>query len=169
MGARVIAAVSSEDKAEFCRQIGADETIIYAREMDKEAQKSFSKEIKTLAGSRGVDVVYDAVGGGYAEPALRSIAWNGRFLVVGFPAGIPKIPLNLPLLKGCQIIGVFWGASVFQDPQGHQNNVSDLFDLHAKGLIRPQISARFQLADAGKALTSLSQRSTLGKIVITIP
>lgn len=168
MGARVIAAVSSQDKADFCRQIGADETIIYARDMDKQAQKAFGSDIKALAGSQGVDVVYDAVGGAYSEPALRSLGWKGRFLVIGFPAGIPQIPLNLPLLKGCQIVGVFWGASVFRDPKGHGKNMEDLFGLYAKGQIKPQISALFPLDQAQKALDLLASRKALGKIVVTM-
>ena len=167
MGARVIAAVSSEDKAAFCKQIGADETIIYPREMDKDAQKAFSGQIKALVGPNGVDVVYDAVGGPFSEPALRSMAWNGRFLVVGFPAGIPNLPLNLPLLKGCQIVGVFWGASVFRDPQGHAQNVAELFTLYAKGQIKPRISMQFPLNKAADALKLLADRSVLGKLVIT--
>ncbi|MES0861379.1 NADPH:quinone oxidoreductase family protein [Ruegeria sp. SCPT10] len=167
MGARVIAAVSSEDKAAFCKQIGADETIVYPREMDRDAQKAFSGQIKALAGPNGVDVVYDAVGGPFSEPALRSMAWNGRFLVVGFPAGIPNLPLNLPLLKGCQIVGVFWGASVFRDPQGHAQNVAELFTLYAKSQIKPRISAQFPLNQAADALKLLADRSVLGKLVIT--
>ncbi len=167
MGARVIAAVSSQDKAEFCRQVGADETIVYPKDMDKQAQKDFSGQIKALAGPNGVDVVYDAVGGSFAEPALRSMAWNGRFLVVGFPAGIPNIPLNLPLLKGCQVVGVFWGASVFRDPKGHAENVAELFGLYAAGHIKPRISDRFPLAKAGQALDLLAARSVLGKLVVT--
>jgi len=168
MGARVIAAVSSQQKADFCREIGADETILYPDDIGKDAQKRFSSEIKELAGPAGVDVVYDAVGGNYAEPALRSIAWNGRYLVVGFPAGIPKIPLNLPLLKGCQIVGVFWGASVFRDPQGHAENLSELFGLYLKGQIKPRIGARFPLARGADALTHLSSRAALGKVVVTM-
>ncbi|WP_109311497.1 NADPH:quinone oxidoreductase family protein [Ruegeria sp. AU67] len=169
MGARVIAAVSSQEKADFCRQIGADDTIVYSRQMDRDAQKAFSGEIKAIAGANGVDVVYDAVGGDYAEPALRSMAWNGRFLVVGFPAGIPKVPLNLPLLKGCQVVGVFWGASVHRGPKGHAENVRELFDLYAKSQIKPQISERFPLAEASEALTLLNDRTVLGKVVITMP
>lgn len=169
MGARVIAAVSSEDKAAFCRSLGADETIIYANEMDKSAQKAFSSEIKALAGPSGVNVVYDAVGGDYAEPALRSMGWAGRYLVVGFPAGIPKIPLNLPLLKSCQIVGVFWGASLLRDPKGHAENVKDLFRLYAEARIKPKISARFPLNRAPEALAHLSSRSAFGKIVVIMP
>lgn len=168
MGARVIAAVSSPEKAEFCSQIGADDVVIYPRDMDKDAQKAFSAEVKKLAGPDGVDIVYDAVGGTLAEPSLRSMAWKGRYLVVGFPAGIPRIPLNLALLKGCQIVGVFWGASVFRDPIGHADNVKNLFDLYTAGKIKPRISARFPLARAHEALEQLSQRSVLGKIVVTM-
>ncbi|WP_171129477.1 MULTISPECIES: NADPH:quinone oxidoreductase family protein [unclassified Ruegeria] len=168
MGARVIAAVSSEEKAEFCTSIGADETLIYPREMTREAQKELSAQIKQLTGGSGVDVAYDAVGGDYAEPVVRSMAWNGRFLVVGFPAGIPSIPLNLTLLKGCQIVGVFWGSSVFRDPKAHAANVGELFDLYLQGKIKPKITARFRLEQASEALTLLADRSTLGKVVISM-
>lgn len=166
-GARVIAAVSSEDKAAFCRDLGADEAIIYPRDMDRDAQKALSGEIKKIAGPGGVDVAYDAVGGDYAEPVIRSMAWAGRFLVVGFPAGIPKIPLNLALLKSCQIVGVFWGASIHQDPAGHMKNMGELFDLYAKGLIKPRISASFEMADAAQALHMIADRKVLGKVVLT--
>ncbi len=168
MGARVIAAVSTPDKAEFCRSIGADETILYPKDPDKDAQKAFSKDIKALAGAEGVDVIYDAVGGAYAEPALRSIAWKGRYLVVGFPAGIPSVPLNLALLKGCQIVGVFWGASVFREPDAHAENLSELFDLYAAGKVTPRITARFPLSEGAAAIELLSQRSVLGKVVVTM-
>ncbi len=168
MGARVIAAVSSSDKAAFCRDLGADETVIYSRNMDRTAQKAFSAEIKKLAGGEGVDVVYDAVGGDYAEPALRALAWKGRYLVVGFPAGIPSIPLNLPLLKGCEIVGVFWGASVFRDPKGHAENLRELFGLYAAKKVRPRISARFPLQRAAEALDLLTERAVLGKVVVSM-
>lgn len=167
-GARVIAAVSSEEKAGFCREIGADETLIYPRELDRDAQKALSGEIKKLSGGEGVDVVYDAVGGDFAEPAIRALAWQGRFLVVGFPAGIPKIPLNLPLLKGCQIVGVFWGASVFRDPAGHRENMAELFALYEQGRIRPRISARFPLEQAAEALEMMEARKVMGKVVVTM-
>ena len=168
-GARVIAAVSSEDKAAFCREIGADETIVYARELEgRDAEKEFSNQIKEVAGKGGVDVVYDAVGGAYAEPAVRALAWEGRFLVVGFPAGIPAIPLNLTLLKGCQIVGVFWGDSTRRDPQGHAKNVSELFEMYAKGQIKPRISASFPLEEAGDALVMMQDRKVLGKVVVTM-
>lgn len=166
-GAKVIAAVSSQEKADFCKAHGADEVIVYPREMDKEAQRAFSKEIKTLGGG-GVDVVYDAVGGMYAEPAIRALNWKGRFLVVGFPAGIPSIPLNLTLLKGSQIVGVFWGASVMIDPKGHAENMGDLFRLYGEGKVKPPISARFSLEQAPEALTLMQDRKVLGKVVLTI-
>ncbi|MEX0307591.1 MAG: NADPH:quinone oxidoreductase family protein [Ruegeria sp.] len=166
MGARVIAAVSSEEKARFCKEIGADEALIYPRKLDREAQKALSAEIKSLAGADGVDVVYDAVGGDYAEPALRSMAWAGRYLVVGFPAGIPSIPLNLTLLKGCQIVGVFWGASVLRDPKGHARNMDDLFKLYRDKEIAPRINAQVPLARAAEALRMMDRRDVLGKVVV---
>ena len=168
-GARVIAAVSSEDKAQFCRDLGADETIIYSRDMDDRAtQKAFSDEIKKLSGGEGIDVVYDAVGGAYAEPAVRALAWKGRYLVVGFPAGIPKIPLNLTLLKGCQIVGVFWGAHTVREPEIHGENMADLFRMYADGQIKPRISARFPLEKAADALNLMQDRKVLGKVVLDV-
>lgn len=168
-GARVIAAVSSEEKAQFCRELGADETIIYTRDMDdRAAQKAFSAEIKRLAGGDGVDVVYDAVGGAYAEPAVRALAWKGRFLVVGFPAGIPKIPLNLTLLKGCQIVGVFWGAHTLREPDLHAENMADLFRMYKDGQIKPRISARFPLENAADALNLMMDRKVQGKVVLDV-
>ncbi|MCF6231799.1 MAG: NADPH:quinone oxidoreductase family protein [Rhodobacteraceae bacterium] len=167
-GARVIAAVSSTQKAAFCRDLGADETLVYPRDLDRDAQKALSKEIKALSGGEGVNVVYDAVGGGYAEPAIRALAWEGRYLVIGFPAGIPKIPLNLTLLKGSQIVGVFWGASVFRDPRGHAENLSELFAMYAQGKVKPRISARFSLAQAGDAIQMIQDRKVMGKVVVMI-
>ncbi|APE42520.1 NADPH:quinone oxidoreductase [Sulfitobacter alexandrii] len=167
-GARVIAAVSSEEKAQFCRDLGADETLIYPRELDRDAQKEFSAQIKKLAGGDGVDVVYDAVGGNYAEPAVRALAWKGRFLVVGFPAGIPKLPLNLTLLKGCQVVGVFWGAHTAREPEAHAENMQDLFRMYADGKIKPRISARFPLEKAAEALEMMEDRKVLGKVVVTV-
>ncbi|MEP4196215.1 MAG: NADPH:quinone oxidoreductase family protein [Aliishimia sp.] len=167
-GAKVIAAVSSQEKADFCKECGADETIVYPRDMDRDAQKEFSSQIKKLSGGEGVDVVYDAVGGDYAEPAIRALAWKGRFLVVGFPAGIPKIALNLALLKGCQIVGVFWGASVFREPMGHAENMSELFSMYADGQVKPRISASFPLEKAADALVMMQDRKVLGKVVLTL-
>lgn len=167
-GAKVIAAVSSQEKAEFCRELGADETIVYPLEMDRDAQKAFSDQIKSLSDGNGVDIVYDAVGGAYAEPALRALAWKGRFLVVGFPAGIPKIPLNLTLLKGSQIVGVFWGAAVRREPAGHAENMAELFALYEKGQVKPRIHARYPLEQAADALTLMQDRKVLGKVVLTV-
>ena len=168
MGARVIAAVSSEEKAEVCKGLGADDTLIYPREMDRDAQKAFSGAIKELAGPGGVNVVYDAVGGNYAEPAVRTLAWEGRFLVIGFPAGIPKLPLNLTLLKNCQVVGVFWGAFTRMEPEVHQANLAELFEWYGKGLIKPQVSATYPLEQAGDALKLLEDRKVLGKVVINV-
>ena len=168
-GARVIAAASSADKAQLAGSAGADETLVYPRgPFDKEGAKALAALFKTACGADGADVVLDPVGGDYAEAALRAIAWEGRFLVVGFPAGIPKLPLNLVLLKGCQVVGVAWGAEVRRDPQGLAANVRELLDLHARGLIRPRISERFPLARAGEAIARLGSRQALGKIVVML-
>ncbi len=168
MGARVVAGVSSDDKAAFCKEIGADETIVYPTgDLDRDAQKALSNEIKTKCGGEGANVVYDAVGGAYAEPALRALAWEGRLLVVGFPAGIPKVPLNLTLLKGCQIVGVFWGAFTMRDPAKNAGYVKELFEFYAEGKIRPRITASFTLEDAGDALKLMMERKVLGKVVLT--
>ncbi len=168
MGARVIAGVSSEDKAQFCRDIGADDTVIYPREMDRDAQKALSGQLKELCGASGLDVAYDAVGGDYAEPVIRAMGWDGRFLVVGFPAGIPKIPLNLTLLKSCQIVGVFWGASVRRDPAGHAANLDDLYRFYGEGRIKPRITGRYTLDRAGDALVAMQDRKVQGKLVVTM-
>jgi NADPH2:quinone reductase len=114
-------------------------------------------------------VIYDGVGGAYAEPALRAIAWQGRYLVVGFPAGIPKMPLNLPLLKGCSVIGVFWGAFVERSPEHHRANITELLRLCAAGKLRPLISERYPLDKGGEAIARLASRNAIGKIVVTIP
>ncbi len=167
IGAKVIAAVSSTKKADFCKEVGADETIIYPRNMDQDAQKTLSGEVKKIVGTSGVDVVYDAVGGDYSEPFLRAMAWNGRFLVVGFPAGIPKIPLNLTLLKSCQIVGVFWGSFTTRYPAQHQKYLAELFELYGDGRVQPRVTKSFDLKDAAKALNYISERKALGKTVIT--
>ena len=167
-GAKVVAGVSSEDKAAFCKDLGADETLVYPRgELDRNAQKELTTAIKTACGGEA-DVIYDAVGGDYAEAALRAIAWEGRFLVVGFPAGIPKIPLNLTLLKSCQIVGVFWGAFTMRDPAKNEEYIAELFEFYKEGKIRPRITANYPLEDAGKALTLLQSRKATGKIVLTV-
>ncbi len=168
-GARVVAAVSSEAKAELARAHGADATVIYPRgPFDKEGQKALSELFKQACGPNGADVIYDPVGGDYAEPALRAIAWEGRYLVVGFPAGIPRIPLNLALLKGCQIMGVFLGGFVAHNPEGHQANVAELMDLYGKGALRPEVSETYPLARGGEAIAHLASREALGKVVVTV-
>ena len=168
MGARVIAAVSSQEKADFCRQIGADFAVIYPQKMDRDTQKALSNDVKSIVGANGVDMVYDAVGGDYAEPLVRTMAWNGRFLVVGFPAGIPKIPLNLTLLKSCQIVGVFWGAFTLRDPKQHQVYLAELFDMYKKGQVKPHVTETFKLENADKAISYVAERKALGKVVVTM-
>jgi NADPH2:quinone reductase len=162
MGARVIAAASSEEKLAICRQHGADATINYASEDLKE-------RIKTLTNGQGVDVVVDPVGGGYSEPALRGMAWNGRFLVIGFTTGeIPRIPLNLTLLKGCSIVGVFWGSFNARDPQHSQENLRELLGWLQEGKLRPLILARYPLEQAADALNDITHRRVMGKTVLIV-
>lgn len=169
MGARVVAAASTNEKVEFALDLGADNGLIYpSGPMDKAAQKELSGEFKLATGRDGADVVYDAVGGDYAEPALRAMDWNGRYLVVGFPAGIPSLPLNLTLLKSVSVIGVFWGAAVARDPAIHAANMSDLFKLYAEGKIKPRVSRTYPFEQAGEAIKALGDRQAMGKIVVTI-
>lgn len=159
MGARVIAAASSPDKLEICRQHGADEVIDYSNQ-------DLRERLKTLA-PEGVDVVYDPVGGAYSEPALRSIAWEGRFLVIGFAAGdIPKIPLNLTLLKGCQIVGVFWGSFTLREPERNRANLQQLMDWYLAGKLKPLVSKEYALEEAAQALNDLAERKVKGKIIL---
>jgi len=168
-GARVIAAVSSEDKAAAARQAGADDAIVYPRgPFDKDGQKALAEQFKAAVGPKGADVIYDPVGGDYAEPALRSIAWEGRYLVVGFPAGIPKLPLNLTLLKSCDVCGVFWGAFAARDPAANQAHVAELFALWDAGKISPRVSATYPLDRAGEAITAMAARQVIGKLVVEL-
>ena len=167
MGARVIAAVSSPDKAAAAKTWGADATMIYpAGPFDRYGQKALSALFKQACGETGADVIYDPVGGDYSEAALRAIAWEGRFLVIGFPAGIPKLPLNLTLLKSCQVIGVFWGAFATRFPEKHFANCQDLFALYEKGAIKPRVSKRFPLAQGHEAIAWVSGRNAMGKVVV---
>lgn len=169
MGARVIAAASSEEKVALAVAHGAAAGIVYPRgPFDKDGAKALADQFKEACGKQGANVVYDAVGGDYAEAALRAIAWEGRFLVVGFPAGIPRIPLNLALLKGCQIVGVFWGAFTERAPGENARNNQELLDLYVAGRIKPHVSRVFPLAEAGQAIRELSERRALGKIVVTL-
>ncbi|MDT8759375.1 NADPH:quinone oxidoreductase family protein [Sphingomonas psychrotolerans] len=168
-GARVVAAVSSDEKAAAARSAGADETLVYPRApFDREQSKALSEAFKAAAGPRGADVIYDPVGGDYAEPALRAIAWEGRYLVVGFPAGIPKLPLNLTLLKSCDVCGVFWGAFAARDPQANQAHVERLFALWEEGRIAPRVTEAYALEDGGKAIAKMAARKAIGKLVVTL-
>jgi NADPH2:quinone reductase len=162
MGARVIACASSDEKLAVCRQHGADETINYATE-------DLRERIKALAGGKGVDVIYDAVGGPYSEPAFRSIAWRGRHLVIGFAAGdIPKLPLNLALLKGASVVGVFWGDFTRREPQVFAESARQLGRWYREGKLKPHVSATFPLAKAAEAMNLLASRKAKGKVVIRI-
>lgn len=168
-GARVIAAVSSEGKAQAAREAGADEAIVYPRgPFDRDGQKALADLFKQAVGPAGADVIYDPVGGDYAEPALRSIAWEGRYLVVGFPAGIPRLPLNLTLLKSCDVCGVFWGAFAMRDPKANAAHVAELFRLWEEGRINPRVSATYPLERAGEAIAALGTRQVIGKLVVEI-
>jgi NADPH:quinone reductase-like Zn-dependent oxidoreductase len=143
--------------------------VIYPREaMDKDASKELANAFKAACGPEGANIVYDIVGGQYSEPALRAIAWEGRFLVVGFPAGIAKMPLNLTLLKSCDICGVFWGAFTAREPEAFHAQVNELFDLMKAGKIDPLVSETFPLARAGEAIAKLENREAVGKLVVTM-
>lgn len=168
-GARVVAAASSEEKVALAIAHGAAAGVVYPRgPFDKDGAKALAELFKNACGKQGANVVYDAVGGDYAEAALRAIAWEGRFLVVGFPAGIPRIPLNLALLKGCQIVGVFWGSFTEREPAENSRNNQALIDLYVAGRLKPHVSRVFPLAEAGQAIRELSERRALGKIVVTL-
>ena len=168
-GARVIAAVSSEEKAEAARVAGADDVLVYPRgPFNKDESKALAAAFKNAVGPNGADLVYDPVGGDYAEPALRSIGWEGRYLVVGFPAGIPKLPLNLTLLKSCDICGVFWGAFAARDPRANAAHVGTLFRLWSEGRIAPKVSRTWPLAEGGDAIAQMAARKAIGKLVVTM-
>ncbi|MTD94931.1 zinc-binding dehydrogenase [Hyphomicrobium sp. xq] len=162
MGARVIAVASSAEKLAVCREHGADEAVNYASADLKDG-------LRALTGGRGVDVVYDCVGGDSSEAALRAIAWQGRFLVVGFASGdIPKIPLNLLLLKGCDAIGVFWGEAVKRDPGANRANMRQVLDWIAQGKLAPRIHGTYPLADIREALGVIDRREAVGKVVLAL-
>jgi NADPH2:quinone reductase len=162
MGARVIAAASSDAKLAVCKDNGADALINYGSE-------DLRARVKAITAGRGVDVVYDPVGGPYSEPALRDMAWNGRFLVVGFAAGdIPKVPLNLPLLKGCSIVGVFWGAFTRTEAERNRRNNEELMQLYLAGKVKPHIHATYPLERAAEALNEVLYKRVSGKVVLTV-
>ncbi len=169
MGLRVIAACSSQEKVDLAIRHGAERGVVYGSgPFDRDGQKKLADQFKEACGMSGADLVYDAVGGDYSEAALRSTAWEGRFLVIGFPAGIPRIPLNLTLLKGCDVVGVFWGAAVARDPKGHQENVRELMALYGEGKIKPHVSERFPLARGAEAIAHLASRKAMGKVVVVV-
>lgn len=162
MGAHVIAAASSAEKLEVAKAAGADELINYTEEPLKDA-------VKRLTNSKGVDVIYDPVGGDFTEQALRAMAWNGRHLIVGFAAGdIPKVPANLMLLKGCSVVGVFWGSFTQREPEVSAQNMMELMKLYAEGKIDPNISEVFEFEDYAKALGALTERRATGKVVLKV-
>ena len=167
--ARVIAAVSSEEKAQAARDAGAEQAIVYPQgPFDRDGQKALAQQFKDAVGPAGAHVIFDPVGGDYTEAALRSIAWEGRFLVVGFPAGIAKLPLNLTLLKSCDVCGVFWGAFAARDPKANAAHVETLFKLWRQGMISPKISGTYSLDRAGEAIKAMAERRVVGKLVVTL-
>ena len=170
MGAKVIAAASTQEKVDLCIQHGADEGFIYPTgKLDRDQQKELSSKIKELTKGTGANVVYDPVGDDYSEPCIRATAWDGRYLVIGFAAGeIPKIPINLALLKGMKIVGVFWGAWVGMFPEENKKNFQELFQLHSDGKINPEVSDSFSLDDGAQAIAHLKDRKAKGKVIIKI-
>ncbi|CAN5139969.1 NADPH:quinone oxidoreductase family protein [soil metagenome] len=169
LGARVVAAASSQDKLDAAMARGADAGLLYSGGLSGPTEgRAFSEAIKAACGGGGPNVVVDPVGGAYAEPAFRAIAWEGRHLVIGFAAGIPSIPLNLTLLKGAQIIGVFWGARMARDPQAGAADMRALMALYSAGRIRPLVSERYSLERGGEAIARLASRGTYGKIVVEV-
>ncbi|MFV0887166.1 NADPH:quinone oxidoreductase family protein [Metapseudomonas otitidis] len=162
MGARVIAAASSDEKLEVAKAAGADLLINYST-------SSLKEKVKELTGGQGADVIYDPVGGDLFDEAIRSIAWNGRLLVVGFASGrIPELPVNLALLKGAAVVGVFWGSFVQRQPQDNLANFQQLFAWHAEGKLKPLVSQTFPLERAAEAINALGQRKAVGKVVVTV-
>lgn len=169
IGARVVAAASTEAKLALAREHGAAETVQYpAVALDKAAARALTDQFKSVCGASGAEVIFDPVGGDYTEAALRAIGWQGRYLVVGFTAGIPKLPLNLTLLKSCQIIGVFWGEFTAREPRQHAANVASLIALYLDGRIKPAVTERFPLERGMEAIAKLGARVVRGKLVVTL-
>ena len=164
MGAKVIAAASSDAKLETCKQLGADEVINYG----ETGAAGLKDTLKEMTGGKGVDVVYDPVGGDFSEAAIRSMAWNGRFLVIGFASGpIPKVPLNLALLKGCAIVGVFWGRFTGEEPQENLNNIQELWELFEAGKIKPVVTDNFPVEQFSEAFQCMTERRARDKVILT--
>ncbi|MGZ8362100.1 MAG: NADPH:quinone oxidoreductase family protein [Allosphingosinicella sp.] len=168
-GARVVAAVSSEEKAAAASDAGADHTIVYPRgPFDKDGARALAGMFKDAVGPNGANLIYDPVGGDYTEAALRAIAWGGRLLVIGFPAGIPRLPLNLTLLKSCDVRGVFWGAFAARDPQANAAHIRTLFQLWDEGKIAPKVSRTWPLERGADAIAHMAARLAVGKLVVTM-
>jgi NADPH2:quinone reductase len=168
-GARVVAGASSQEKVDLAKKHGADDGFVYpSGKLTRDQQKELSEQIKQMTGGKGADVLYDPVGGDYAEPAVRAMNWEGRYLVIGFTAGIPSIPLNLTLLKSCDVLGVFWGAFTARNPKRNQEHLAEILRWTVEGKLKPHISARFPLARAGEAIRMLADRKAMGKVVVTM-
>ena len=170
MGARVIAGASSDEKLEVCKEYGADEVINYGKYdlTNRDHVKEFRAEISKATGGKGPDVIYDPVGADFTEPALRSIAWNGRFLVIGWAAGyIPKIPMNLYLIKGCSAVGVFWGQFTALEPQEHLANMNQLTGWYEEGKLKAPVTEVLPLEQGQQALETILARKATGKIALT--
>ena len=167
-GARVIVGVSTEEKANICREYGADDVVVYGDgPSDKDTAKLFSTELKSKSTKGGYDIIYDPIGDCYAEPAFRSIGWKGKYLVVGFAAGqIPKLPINLTLLKGASVVGVFWGAFTGREVEENQKNIADINSLLSNGDIKPLISKKIPMVDAIEAINLIGSRGVVGKVVL---
>ena len=167
-GARVIAGVSTEEKAKVCKEYGADDVVVYGNgPTDKDSAKLFSSELKSKSTKGGYDIIYDPIGDCYAEPAFRSIGWKGKYLVIGFAAGqIPKLPINLTLLKGASIVGVFWGAFTGREFEENKKNIADINSLLSNGDIKPLISKKIPMEDAIEAINLIGSRGVVGKVVL---
>ena len=166
-GARVIAAASSDEKCALCERIGADATINYSQDT---VPNAFRERVKALTDGRGPDVIYDPVGGEFAEPAFRSIAWRGRYLVVGFASGpIPNLPLNLPLLKGASLVGVFWGDFARREPKANAAMMAELATWYAQGKVKPVIDRTMPMSELKAAYAHMGSRAVMGKLVMTNP
>ncbi|HXC54987.1 MAG TPA: NADPH:quinone oxidoreductase family protein [Rhizomicrobium sp.] len=170
MGAKVIAGASTQEKVDLAIKHGAAAGFVYPRlPLSRDQQKAISDKIKELTGGQGADVLYDPVGDQYAEPCLRAMNWEGRYLVIGFAAGeIPKIPLNLTLLKGCDVLGVFWGAFTGRNPKAANDSLREIMEMISQGKLHPDVSATFPLAEAGKSIRMLMDRKAMGKVVVTM-
>ena len=167
-GARVVAGVSTEEKAKVCKEYGADDVVVYGLgPTDKDAAKALSADLKSKSIKGGYDIIYDPIGDCYAEPAFRSIGWKGKYLVVGFAAGqIPKLPINLTLLKGASVVGVFWGAFTGREFEENQKNIKDINSMLIAGEIKPLISKKIPMAQAKEAINLIGSRGVVGKVVL---